>query len=108
MDVAVAPYPRLADFHFSPLKLFEYMAVGKPLVASRYPDIASVVEDGAAGLLIEPGDVRELSAAIQRLLRDPELAARLGARARRTVAAAHTWRRNAEAVTREAQRALAS
>jgi glycosyltransferase involved in cell wall biosynthesis len=107
MDVAVAPYPRLADFHFSPLKLFEYMAVGKPLVASRYPDIASVVEDGSAGLLVEPGDVRELSAAIQRLLRDPELAARLGAGARRA-AAAHTWRRNAEAVIREVERALAS
>ena len=108
MDIAVAPYPRLRDFHFSPLKLFEYMAVGRPVVASRYPDIAAVIEDERSGLLVEPGEVDELAAALLRLVRDPSLAARLGEEARRRAAGEHSWRRNAEAVVEQARRALAS
>ncbi len=108
MDIAAAPYPRLCDFHFSPLKLFEYMAVGRPVVASRYPDIAAVIEDERSGLLVEPGEVDELAAALLRLVRDPSLAARLGEEARRRAAGEHSWRRNAEAVVEQARRALAS
>lgn len=103
MDIAVAPYPRLPDFHFSPLKLFEYMAVGKPVVASRYPDISTVLEHGRNGLLVEPGNVDEVTSAILELIRDRDLAARLGSEARRSVMVAHTWRRNAEAVVDLAQ-----
>jgi glycosyltransferase involved in cell wall biosynthesis len=102
MDITVAPYPRLPDFHFSPLKLFEYMAVGKPVVASRYPDISTVIEHGRNGMLVEPGNVDELSNAILELIGDRGLATRLGSAARRHVAGAHTWRRNAEVVLEQA------
>ena len=57
MDVAVAPYPMLPDFYFSPLKVFEYMAAGLPVVASRIGQLATLIEDGVNGLLCTPDDV---------------------------------------------------
>jgi glycosyltransferase involved in cell wall biosynthesis len=106
MDIAVAPYPRLADFHFSPIKVFEYMAAGKPVVVSSYPDIAAVVEDRRNGMLTEPGDTASMAAAIVELAGDRQLRDRLGEEARRTVAEHHTWRHNAAEVVRLAQEAL--
>lgn len=56
MDVAVAPYPPLDHFYFSPLKLFEYMAAGLPIVASRIGQLEELIDDGVTGLLCQPGD----------------------------------------------------
>src|SRR5205807_2068305 len=56
MDVAIAPYPALDNFYYSPLKLFEYMAAGRPVVASRVGQVAEVVVDGVTGLLFGPGE----------------------------------------------------
>ncbi len=100
MDIAAAPYPPLPEFHFSPLKLFECMAVGKPVVASAFPDIRAVVADGANGILVEPGDVPALADALARLMGDEELRLRLGRAARETIVTEHTWRTNAEAILR--------
>src|SRR5438477_641674 len=63
MDVAVAPYPALDNFYFSPLKLFEYMAAGRPVIASRVGQVAEVIADGVTGLLFAPGDLAYLVAA---------------------------------------------
>jgi glycosyltransferase involved in cell wall biosynthesis len=91
MDVAVAPYPKLSNFYFSPLKIYEYMAAGLPIVASRTGQIANLVEDGVTGLLYEPADTVALFEALDRLRREPELRARLGAAARTAVLRGHTW-----------------
>jgi len=91
MDVAVAPYPMLANFYFSPLKLYEYMAAGLPVVASKIGQIGDVVKHEQSGLLYPPGDVDALAAALARLQGDPALAARLGKTAQSQVWAAHTW-----------------
>ena len=62
------------------------MACGLPAVASRLPGSTdTIVEHGRTGLLVSPGDVAELAAALERVLRDPTLAAALGAAARETV-----------------------
>lgn len=96
LDVALAPYPRPAhDFYFSPLKLFEYMGCGAPVVASRLGQIAEIVRDGQNGLLVAPGDAGELAAACERLLADRELAARLGAAAAEDVHRRYSWEANA-------------
>ena len=98
-DVALAPYPRLEHaFYFSPLKLFEYLASGVPVVAAEQGQIAEVVRDGATGLLYPPGDSDGLGEACERLLADPDLRRRLGRAAADEVRACHTWERNAERV----------
>ena len=91
MDVAVAPYPDLPGFYFSPLKLFEYMAAGLPVVASRVGQIGEVIEDGGNGLLCRPDSARELAAVLERLRQDEPLRRRLGQAARRAVRTGHTW-----------------
>ena len=97
IDIATAPYPKLDSFYFSPLKLFEYMAAGRSIVASRIGQIDTIVEDGANGLLVAPGDVDELTNALDRLLHDSGLRAAIGESARNT-AARYTWRQNARRI----------
>ncbi|MGE3958665.1 MAG: glycosyltransferase family 4 protein [Vicinamibacterales bacterium] len=91
VDCAVAPYPRLDDFYFSPLKVFEYMAAGRPIVASRIGQIEAVLEDSATALLVEPGNPRALADAIQALCHQPVLAGRLGTAARQRAFDRHGW-----------------
>ena len=91
MDVAVAPYPPLSTFYFSPLKVYEYMAAGRAVVASRIGQLQTLIDSGLNGLLVPPGDASALAAALERLLDDPELRSRLGRRARATVLQNYTW-----------------
>lgn len=98
MDAAVAPYPQSDSFYFSPLKVYEYQAAGLPVVASRVGQLADLVEDGATGLLVQPGDAAALARALDRLRRDPGLAARLGRAGRKRVAREHTWRAVAQRI----------
>jgi glycosyltransferase involved in cell wall biosynthesis len=91
MDLAVAPYPPLPDFYFSPLKIFEYMAAGLPIVASRVGQVARLIQDEVNGVLCRPGDPMALAAAIDRVRNDPALRQRLGQAARQTVLRVHTW-----------------
>jgi glycosyltransferase involved in cell wall biosynthesis len=100
-DVLVSPHVPLADgseFFGSPTKLFEYMAMGKGIVASRLGQIADVLVDEETALLVEPGDAHALSEAIMRLSKSPELRVRLGAAARKEAVNRHTWGHNAERV----------
>lgn len=90
-DAAVAPYPALPEFYFSPLKVYEYMAAGLPVVASRIGQLDGLIRDGVNGLLCPPGDVTALATALERLRYDPELRVRLGRQARADVLAHHTW-----------------
>lgn len=92
VDVAVIPYPKLPDdLWFSPLKLYEYMAAGKAIVASQSGQIAEVLQDGYNGMLVEPGEVAALSRAINYLVLNPQLRIQLGKNAQRQAAAEHSW-----------------
>ncbi len=97
MDVAVAPYPAVEDFYFSPLKLFEYMAGSRAVVASRIGQVAEVIADGLTGLLYEPGNREGLIACIGRLRADESFRRELGQNAR-MACSMNTWRQNAERV----------
>jgi glycosyltransferase involved in cell wall biosynthesis len=105
MDVAVVPYPAGDGFYFSPLKLFEAMAAGLPVVASGTGQLAEVVRHDVTGLLCRPGDDAELAAALERLHDDPTLRMRLGRAARRRVLEAHTWDRTVERIVTLAREA---
>ncbi len=92
MDLAVLPYPQLPkDLWFSPLKLYEYMAAGKAIVASDSGQISDVIEDGYNGILVNPGDAVDLANAIIHLLQDPLKRVFLGQNARRKAIANHSW-----------------
>ena len=93
-DVICVPSPPTPDFYFSPLKLLEGMAMGRPVVATDIGD-AAVVAGGngdPGALLVPPGDAAALGAAIGRIRGDDALARRLGAEGRRR-AEQHTWDR---------------
>ncbi len=92
IDVAVAPYSRDRGGYCSPLKLFEYMAAGLPVVAAATVPAQQVLQDGKNGLLYVPGDVGDLTNALRRLYGDARLAGQLGQNARNDVEQHHTWR----------------
>ena len=97
-DVLVAPFTedgrdvagKVISPYASPMKLFEYMAAGRAVVASNVGAIPEVLTHEANALLVAPGDVAALVGAIGRLLEDRALAERLGAAARRDVRA-YSW-----------------
>ncbi len=91
MDCAVAPYEDLAGFYFSPLKVYEYMAAGIPVVASAVGQLRSLLTHGETALMVRPGDSADLAAALRRLAMEPRLRGRLGAAARAQVLRHHTW-----------------
>ena len=91
IDVAVAPYPQLPDFYFSPLKLYEYLAAGLPVVASDIGPVGDVLDDGRLGVLVTPGDVTELAAALVGLRGDAALRAELSSLGRRAAVSRHDW-----------------
>jgi glycosyltransferase involved in cell wall biosynthesis len=90
-DIAVAPYPELSDFYFSPLKVLEYMASGRAIVASRIGQIADLIDDGHSGSLVSPGCRIELAAALLELCNEPQLRNRLGSSAQKIASGRHSW-----------------
>ena len=89
------PYSR----YTSPLKLFEYMAAGRPVVASDLPPLREVVEHGRTAFLVPPGDPEALAAGVRALLDDPAAAERM-ARAALDRVADYAWERRAERLER--------
>jgi len=102
MDIAVAPYPEMAGFYFSPLKIYEYMAANLPVVASRVGHLDQVICDGNTGLLVEPGNPAALCTALKRLVDEAALRNQLGTAAREHVIQHHSWQVVVEEVLRVA------
>jgi glycosyltransferase involved in cell wall biosynthesis len=88
----------LADdgaFHYSPLKLFEYLACGCPVVAARVGEVAQVISRERGGLLVPPGNADATADAIARLARDADLRQRMAAGARQVAEEGGSWRSRA-------------
>lgn len=92
IDILVAPYPKLDEFYFSALKIFEYMAAGKPIVASQIGQINDILAHEKTAILVPPGNREALTGALQRLKNDKELRIRLGKNAQKEALSKHTWR----------------
>jgi len=82
------------------ITLIEAMACGKPVVASSIPGVREVVEDGVTGYLVPPRDPHALAGAISRILRERDLAERMGLEGRRRVEEKYTWERVASSYDR--------
>ena len=90
--IGVAPYPDLGgeqQQYFSPLKVYEYLAAGLPVVASAVGQLPQIL--GELGTLVPPSDPAALAAAIDTLAADPVLRGRLGWRGRVQAEEKHSW-----------------
>jgi glycosyltransferase involved in cell wall biosynthesis len=97
-DIGIAPFdtsahPALqaAGFFWSPLKIYEYMACGLPVITSAITPLDSIVRHGHEGILTPEGDIAALADAITTLVRDPATRAAYGAAARERVVAHYSW-----------------
>jgi len=97
MDVCVAPFrpsghqASNGEFVLDPLKVFEYLAMGKPTITADTANIRSLIEDRTHARLVPPGDVDALVAAIEAILESPADAAQMASQGRALVLERHTW-----------------
>ena len=114
-DIGVAPFdvaahPSLTyEFHWSPLKIFEYMASGLPVVAPKIERLATIVSDGKEGLLYDAANPDALADALDRLT-DPLVRRALGAAARNRAVDEFSWASHCRALDtaiQDARRRLA-
>jgi glycosyltransferase involved in cell wall biosynthesis len=98
-DVCIAPFKisRNANIGLSPLKIYEYMACGKPVVSSRIPNL-EFIEEQNAGLLVEPENPEELAKAVIKLMKDESLREEMGKKGRDFVVRYYSWEANARRV----------
>lgn len=79
-----------------PIKLFEYMLAGLPIVAFHLPRMAEIIQQAGCGLVVEPGNAREMAAAIQWLLQHPQEAENMGARGYQAILETYNWNTQAD------------
>ncbi len=91
VDVLVAPHVGNRNFVGSPIKIFEYLASGRAIVATRVAQIEEILRHEETALLVPPDDPRALAGALERLAGDPELRHRLGTAAREDARRRHSW-----------------
>ena len=94
-DLLASPHVPNADgsrFFGSPTKLFEYMAMGKGIVASKLDQIGEVLRHDETAWMVRPGDPDDLATGLKVLIDDPDRRRRLGASARTVVLAHYTWK----------------
>jgi glycosyltransferase involved in cell wall biosynthesis len=96
MDVVLAPYPKLEFWYASSMKIFEYMAAGKAVVATAVGQVAEIIEDGINGYLFDPDSGSELREKIELLVDSSEARHRVGERARRDIEEKWNWENNAK------------
>ena len=90
--IGVAPYPAMdtdSDQYFSPLKVYEYMAAGLPVVASRVGQLPEI--RGESAYLVPPSDPEALAEALDALVANPVERARVGSDNRRQAEREHSW-----------------
>jgi glycosyltransferase involved in cell wall biosynthesis len=97
MDICVMPD---SNTHGSPVKIFEYMAMGKPIVAPAYEPITEVLTDHIDSMLFPPKDSKAFADRIVELIEDKDLMKRIGKNAQEKVFKKHTWSQHAKDIIR--------
>jgi glycosyltransferase involved in cell wall biosynthesis len=100
MDVLLAPYPKLAFFYYSPIKIYEYLAAGKAVLTSRVGQIKEIIQDNENGMLFEANNFDEMKVKCFQLIENKTLRAKLGKQARKFIEKQGTWHHSAEIISR--------
>lgn len=105
-DVCAMPFPWNPHYayYMSPLKLFEYMASGRVVLATDLPSISEIVQHEYNAFIVPPDNISALEQAIQTLKENPALRAELGKKARETVMNHYTWTQRAQAIRNHIER----
>jgi glycosyltransferase involved in cell wall biosynthesis len=95
--IGVIPFlPSANNTDMQPIKLFEYMLAGLPVVATKLPRISEIVKEARCGILVEPGQPKALADAFQWLLEHPAEAQAMGNRGRQAVLQTYNWNSQAQ------------
>ncbi len=104
-DILVSPHvpnPDGTPFFGSPTKLFEYMAMGKPIIASNLNQISEILEDGYSAIMFNPGDIEGLTNSLYRVLNmSSDEKCILGRNARKEVIDKYTWKKHVERIIKQ-------
>lgn len=103
--VAPAPVERLG-MYFSPLKLVEYMAMERPVLAADHQGLMAIIREGETGFLFRPANVESLKGAIRRSKLAAGELVEMGRRGRGIVLAGHTWRARVERLIEDVRMVL--
>jgi glycosyltransferase involved in cell wall biosynthesis len=107
MDILLMPYQNSVSVGISgidtsrwmsPMKMFEYMSCGIPIISSDLPVLKEVLRDGFNSLLVKPNDINDWSDALQRISYSPDLSAKLGENAYRDYKEKYTWKIRAKSI----------
>jgi glycosyltransferase involved in cell wall biosynthesis len=106
-DMLVMPYTTYTSTHkdMSPLKMFEYMASGKPIISSDFPVLREILKDKVNSILVEPDNASAISEGIQWVLDNPKNAKLIAEQARKDVEQ-YTWDKRAERIVKFLERNL--
>jgi glycosyltransferase involved in cell wall biosynthesis len=109
LNVAIAPYPDVEFFYYSPIKVFEYLSMELPTIASDIGQISDVVDHGTNGFLVEPGELEGFSSTIRNVVdlyeTEPDTINAMGKRGRSKVLSEYSWRANVKELEKVHRRA---
>lgn len=99
-ELCVAPFTedRNLRIGLSPLKIFEYLSCGKPVVASNIPGVSEILLQSGGGILVKPDNPLELQRAIITLLKDEEMRTRMGHMGQKFITSKYCWSNTAERI----------
>ena len=83
--------PAKNHYEAQPVKMFEYMAAGLPVIASNFPYWRRIVEESNCGICVDPQDAKAVREACRKLIHDPELGQLMGQRGRAAVIEKYSW-----------------
>jgi len=87
----VLHHPIPNEIDAQPIKLYEYMSAGLPIIASNFPLLKQIIEDVGCGLTVDPLDIRAVAAAMRWMLENPADAEAMGQRGRQAVLRIYNW-----------------